>query len=418
MQPLILLQFFIFNWEEKMTKQVQRIIYIVLFCEFLICLGMSLIFPVEPFIKSEYHFSAFDMGMMSSLFAFVQFLASPIVGRLSDNIGRKPLLIWGLVIFSIAEFVFAAANHLWLFNISRAVDGLSAAMFVPTSMALAADITTREYRAKVIGWLSAAFSGGLMLGPGIGGILAGISFKAPFWVAGILGVLSTIIAIFALPSEETIERAEPVHHHRETEGSTGWSAIKKMLTPSMTILFIMILVSAFGLAGFESIYSIYVNEVHGFSLGEIALVLTVNGVLSLLLQLFLFDWLVVHLSEVVITRWSFFFAVVGTIIIIYDHTNWHIFLATLLVYESFDLLRPAITTLLTKLTEENQGLLNGINMSLTSIGNVIGPLLSGALLDMNYQYPFWLVSVFLLLSFFITLGMGHLKNVAGCDYHS
>lgn len=418
MQPLILLQFFIFNWEEKMTKQVRRIIYIVLFCEFLICLGMSLIFPVEPFIKSEYHFSAFDMGMMSSLFAFVQFLASPIVGRLSDNIGRKPLLIWGLVIFSIAEFVFAAANHLWLFNISRAVDGLSAAMFVPTSMALAADITTREYRAKVIGWLAAAFSGGLMLGPGIGGILAGISFKAPFWVAGILGVLSTIIAIFALPSEETIERAEPVYHHRETEGSTGWSAIKKMLTPSMTILFIMILVSAFGLAGFESIYSIYVNEVHGFSLGEIALVLTVNGVLSLLLQLFLFDWLVVHLSEVVITRWSFFFAVVGTIIIIYDHTNWHIFLATLLVYESFDLLRPAITTLLTKLTEENQGLLNGINMSLTCIGNVIGPLLSGALLDMNYQYPFWLVSVFLLLSFFITLGMGHLKNVAGCDYHS
>ncbi len=401
-----------------MTKQVRRIIYIVLFCEFLICLGMSLIFPVEPFIKSEYHFSAFDMGMMSSLFAFVQFLASPIVGRLSDNIGRKPLLIWGLVIFSIAEFVFAAANHLWLFNISRAVDGLSAAMFVPTSMALAADITTREYRAKVIGWLSAAFSGGLMLGPGIGGILAGISFKAPFWVAGILGVLATIIAIIALPSEEDIENAEPVHHHREEQGSTGWSAIKKMLTPSMTILFIMILVSAFGLAGFESIYSIYVNEVHGFSLSEIALVLTVNGVLSLLLQLFLFDWLVVHLSEVVITRWSFFFAVVGTIIIIYDHTNWHIFLATLLVYESFDLLRPAITTLLTKLTEENQGLLNGINMSLTSIGNVIGPLLSGALLDMNYQYPFWLVSVFLLLSFFITLGMGHLKNVAGRDYHS
>lgn len=401
-----------------MTKQVRRIIYIVLFCEFLICLGMSLIFPVEPFIKSEYHFSAFDMGMMSSLFAFVQFLASPIVGRISDSIGRKPLLVWGLIIFSAAEFVFAAANHLWLFNISRAVDGLSAAMFVPTSMALAADITTREYRAKVIGWLSAAFSGGLMLGPGIGGILAGISFKAPFWVAGFLGVMASVVAIVALPADKAIENVEPVKHPRKQANSTGWSAVKKMLTPSMTILFLMILVSAFGLAGFESIYSIYVNEVHGFSLAEIALVLTVNGVLSLLLQLFLFDWLVVHLSEVVITRWSFFFAVIGTIIIIYDHTNWHIFLATLLVYESFDLLRPAITTLLTKLTEENQGLLNGINMSLTSIGNVIGPLLSGALLDVNYQYPFWLVSLFLMVSFFITMGMGHLKKISGRDYHN
>ena len=132
-----------------MTKEVKRIIFVVLFCEFLICLGMSLILPVEPFIKNEYHFTAFDMGVMSSLFAFVQFIASPIVGRISDKVGRKPMLVWGLLIFAIAEFVFALAQHLWLFDLSRAVDGLSAAMFVPTSMALAADITSEKDRAKV-----------------------------------------------------------------------------------------------------------------------------------------------------------------------------------------------------------------------------------------------------------------------------
>lgn len=142
-----------------MTKEVKKIIATVIFCEFLICLGMSLIFPVMPFIKNEYGFSAFDMGVMSSLFAFVQFVASPIVGRISDKIGRKPMLVWGLLIFSLAEFLFAIAQHLWVFDVSRAVDGLSAAMFVPTSMALAADLTTARQRAKVIGWLSAAFSG-------------------------------------------------------------------------------------------------------------------------------------------------------------------------------------------------------------------------------------------------------------------
>ena len=99
---------------------------------------------------------------------------------MSDKMGRKPMLVWGLVVFSLAEFVFAATSKLWLFDLSRAVDGLSAAMFVPTSMALAADITTRQQRAKVIGWLSAAFSGGLMLGPGLGGLLANISYKMPF----------------------------------------------------------------------------------------------------------------------------------------------------------------------------------------------------------------------------------------------
>ena len=185
-----------------MTKEVKRIIFVVLFCEFLICLGMSLILPVEPFIKNEYHFTAFDMGVMSSLFAFVQFIASPIVGRISDKVGRKPMLVWGLLIFAIAEFVFALAQQLWLFDLSRAVDGLSAAMFVPTSMALAADITSEKDRAKVIGWLSAAFSGGLILGPGLGGMLAHVNYNFPSRGAGIPGLLRTDVAWRLLPHDE------------------------------------------------------------------------------------------------------------------------------------------------------------------------------------------------------------------------
>lgn len=388
-----------------MTKQVKYTIGVILFCEFLICLGMSLIFPVMPFIRNEYHFSAFDMGMMSSLFALVQFVASPIVGRMSDKMGRKPMLVWGLVVFSLAEFVFAATSKLWLFDLSRAVDGLSAAMFVPTSMALAADITTRQQRAKVIGWLSAAFSGGLMLGPGLGGLLANISYKMPFWVAGVLGIISALIAVFALPADNQEVIQSTTEHPEEELVDSSWAQVKKMMTPALLVLFIMILVSAFGLAGFESIYSLYVNQVHHFDLGTIAAVLTVNGVLSLILQVFLFDRLVIWFGEVKIIRWSFFISVIGTLIVIYDHSHWQLFVATLIVYEGFDMLRPAITTLLTKMSEDNQGLLNGINMSLTSVGNIIGPLLSGALLDMNYQAPYLVVAGFMLVSFLITFGV-------------
>ncbi len=395
-----------------MSKQVKYTIGIVLFCEFLICLGMSLIFPVMPFIRNEYHFSAFDMGMMSSLFALVQFIASPIVGRISDRTGRKPMLVWGLIVFGLAEFVFAATSKLWLFDLSRAVDGLSAAMFVPTSMALAADITTREQRAKVIGWLSAAFSGGLMLGPGLGGLLANISYKMPFWVAGVLGIISAIVAFFALPADAQEERQSHTERADEELAGSSWDAVKKMMTPALVVLFVMILVSAFGLVGFESIYSLYVNQVHHFDLTTIAAVLTVNGVLSLLLQVFLFDHLVIWFGEVQIIRWSFFISVIGTLIVIYDHSHWQLFVATLVVYEGFDMLRPAITTLLTKMSESNQGLLNGINMSLTSIGNIIGPLLSGALLDMNYQAPYLVVAVFMLVSFFITFGVSHEMKTA------
>ena len=393
-----------------MSREVKKIIAVVIFCEFLICLGMSLIFPVMPFIKNEYHFSAFDMGVMSSLFAFVQFVASPIVGRISDKAGRKPMLVWGLLVFSLAEFVFALASQLWLFDLSRAVDGLSAAMFVPTSMALAADLTSVKDRAKVIGWLSAAFSGGLILGPGLGGILANINYKFPFWVAGILGLVSTVVALVMLPRDDD-ERFKSSTNNPENELlQGGWSQVKQLLTPLMVTLFVMIFVMAFGLAGFESIYSLYVNEVHNFDLQAIALVLTLNGIISLVLQVFLFDRMVQWWGEVRLIRYCFFASAAGTVFVIYDHSHWQLIVATLVVFEAFDMLRPAITTLLTKLGSDNQGLLNGVNMSLTSVGNIIGPLISGALLDVNYQYTYWIVIAFLLVSFSINFELQYMRQ--------
>lgn len=180
------------------------------------------------------------------------------------------------------------------------------------------------------------------------------------------------------------------------------TALKEIWSPTVSLLFLMILVAAFGLAGFEAIYSLYVNQVHGFDLGQIALVLTLNGIISLVLQVFCFEAMVKWLGELRLVRWAYLLAAVGTVFVIYDGIAWQITLATLVVFEAFDLLRPAITTLLTDLGEDNQGLINGMNMSLTSVGNVIGPLMAGALLDRNYLYPYWVVIAFLLVAWVLT----------------
>ena len=115
-------------------------------------------------------------------------------------------------------------------------------------------------------------------------------------------------------------------------------------------------------------------------------------------------------GEVRLIRYCFFASAAGTVFVIYDHSHWQLIVATLVVFEAFDMLRPAITTLLTKLGSDNQGLLNGVNMSLTSVGNIIGPLISGALLDVNYQYPYWIVIVFLLVSFAITFELQYMRR--------
>lgn len=391
-----------------MRKVTKRAILILVLSEFLVCLGISLVIPVMPFIKNELHLTATDMGIMTSLFAFTQFVASPIIGRVSDRLGRKPVLVIGLFLYMLSEFLFAITNYLWMFNISRIVGGLSAAMVVPTAMAMAADITTPLQRAKVIGWLSAAFSGGLILGPGLGGLLAKIDYKAPFWVAGVMGLLSMIAMAVLLPAEKDL-----VHHHQQDSGQlpSNWRAdLRKILTRSAVLLFIMILISSFGLQGFESIYSIYVNEVFQFSLNDIAIVLTFNGIISLFFQVVLFDRLVIWLQETRLIRYCFFLGFAGTVWIMMAHSKLEVMIATLIVFTAFDLLRPAITTLLTKMSPDNQGLLNGLNMSLTSVGNVIGPIISGSLLDWNYHYPYMVVAIFLLLSFATTYSIKQRRN--------
>ena len=376
----------------NMTKETKRAIYILIFGNFLICLGISLVIPVQPFIKKMYGYSTTDIGIMTSLYAFAQFLASPIVGRISDRMGRKVVIVTGLSLYMISEIIFALSNSLWLFNVSRIIGGLSAAMFMPTSMAMAADLTDKKERARVIGWISAAFSGGLILGPGIGGLLANFSIKTPFWAAAALGLISTIFTIIFLVDE-------PQNLMTKSE-KISWQLFLK---PMMIVLFAMIFISSFGLQGFESIYSIYVNQVFKFSMGTIALVLTLNGISSLFFQIVMFDWLTRQLGELHLIGLCFFLGGLCTVWITQAHHQLEVIIATLIVFTAFDIVRPAITTLLTKTSQANQGLINGLNMSLTSVGNVVGPIMSGMLMDMNPQVPYIVVAIILFASFVITL---------------
>lgn len=375
-----------------LNKEAKRAIYILIFGNFLICLGISLVIPVQPYIKKMYCYSTTEMGIMTSLYSLAQFIASPIVGRVSDIIGRKSVIVSGLILYFVSEVIFAMSNDLWLFDLSRIIGGLSAAMFIPTSMAMAADLTDNRHRARVIGWISAAFSGGLILGPGLGGLIAQISYKAPFWVAGLLGLLSTIFTQLLLQDQAG---KRPTNY-----AVVNW---RQLLTPLLIILFVMIFVSSFGLQGFESIYSIYVNQVFHFDMGTIALVLTLNGIFSLFFQIVIFDWLTQKLGELNLIATCFLLGSLCTVWITQAKQNIEVIIATLVVFVAFDLLRPAITTLLTKMSHANQGLVNGLNMSLTSVGNIIGPIMSGMLMDFNYHIPYIVVAILLFISFLITL---------------
>lgn len=388
-----------------MNAATKRAIFILVLSEFLVCLGVTLVIPVMPFLKNELHFSAADMGFMTALYALAQFIFSPLVGILSDKIGRKPLLIVGLLLFSFSEAIFALTNQLWLLDVSRIIGGLSAAAYIPTAMAMAADITTNSQRAKVIGWISASFSGGLILGPGIGGALASISYKMPFWFASGLGLVALFVLVSLLPSEQQFE-----HHIVKNDQATDDANWRDVLTKPVVLLFTLILISAFGLAGFEGVYSIFVNEVFNFDMNDLTVVLIINGIISLILQVVFFERLVLWFSEIKLIRYCFVLSAAGVAWILVTHSKLSVVIATLIVFSAMDIIRPAITTYLTKFGESKQGLMNGLNMSLTSIGNVAGPIMAGILLDINYHYPYGIVLGFMCLSIVMTFFISSLKK--------
>lgn len=311
-----------------MSAATKRAIFILVLSEFLVCLGVTLVIPVMPFLKNELHFSAADMGFMTALFALAQFVFSPLVGIVSDRIGRKPVLIIGLVLYSLSEVIFALTNQLWLLDVSRIIGGLSAAAYIPTAMAMAADITTTSQRAKVIGWISAAFSGGLILGPGIGGVLANISYKMPFWVASVLGLVALLVLLTLLPNENQFEHH--VVNNKQAKETTNW---REVLTKPVVLLFTLILVSAFGLAGFEGVYSIFVNEVFDFNMNDLAIVLILNGIISLILQVVFFERLVLWFSEIKLIRYCFAISALGVAWILVTHSKLAVVVATLIVFQ-------------------------------------------------------------------------------------
>lgn len=375
----------------------KKIILTLVANQFLVFVGIGLVVPVVPYIKDEMGLSGSVMGFMMALFSVAQFIVSPFVGRASDRLGRKKMIVAGMLLYAISEFIFGFAtnvNHLYL---SRIFGGISAAMIMPTVMSFASDETEIEERSKVMGWMSAAISGGFIIGPGIGGVLGLANDRLPFFVAGILGLFGFLFAQLFLRESSRFTNGENELANVE---KGDWKIVlqKKYLIP-----FMVILVASFGLAGFEGIYSVFVHDVYGFTMNDISVIMVVSGVLALVFQVFLFERMIIFLGEVGLIRICYFLSGLGVLSMLVFDGRMGVFLGTFVVFLAFDLIRPAISTYISKQAGTNQGLMNGMNSSLTSIGNIIGPLMSGILLDINPRYPYISVVLFLALAFVITL---------------
>ncbi|MGF1983254.1 MFS transporter [Lactococcus taiwanensis] len=378
-------------------KNKKRMMNLAISNLFLVFLGAGLVIPVLPTLKEQMHFSGTTMGMMISIFAIAQLVASPIAGALSDKIGRKKLIALGMIVFSFSELLFGLAQVKTGFYISRALGGVAAAMIMPSVTAYVADLTTIAERPKAMGLVSAAISGGFIIGPGIGGFLAALGIRVPFFAAALLAFIGFVLTLTVLKEPEKSMQSE------HTAEKVSFMSILK--NPMFGSLFVIILISSFGLQAFESIYSIMATINFDFSMGEIALVISVSGVLALFFQVFLFDPIVNKIGELGLIQLTFFASAVFIGIIAFTKSNLLVAISTFVVFLAFDLFRPAVTTYLSKNAGERQGAINGLNSAFTSFGNILGPLAAGYLFDINHLFPYYVSAIILLGTGFLSLFM-------------
>ncbi len=376
-------------------------LFILLANLFIAFLGIGLVIPVTPTIMNELHLSGTIVGYMVAAFALTQLVVSPISGRWVDKFGRKKMIIIGLIIFSLSEFLFGIGEQVEVLFVSRMLGGVSAAFIMPGVTAFIADITTLNTRAKALGYMSAAISTGFIVGPGVGGFLAEIGTRLPFFFAAGLALVATVFSLVALREPQRNPENE------EIKIVKGQSRLKRIFVPMYFIAFLILFISSFGLSAFESFFSLFADHKFAFTPKDIAIMITGGAILGVIVQVALFERLTKWFGEMGVVRYSLIFSTIIVFLLTIVNSYYMVLLVTMVTFVGFDLIRPALTTYLSRIAGNEQGFVGGMNSMFTSLGNVFGPIVGGILFDINLNYPFYFAALFSAVGVAITLAWKH-----------
>lgn len=387
--------------KKKTLKEQKSVLIILLINIFIAFLGIGLIIPVMPSFMNIMHLSGKTMGSLVAVFAVTQLLMSPLAGRWVDQYGRKKAIIIGLFLFSASQIIFGLGTNISMLYISRIFGGISAAFIMPGVTAYVADITSAQERPKAMGYVSAAINTGFIIGPGIGGFIAEYGVRIPFFFAAGLSLLACISSIIIL--KEPLTKEQLANISASTKQTNFISDLKKSLQPLYFIAFVIVFVLSFGLSAYETIFSLFSNHKFGFTPKDIATIITISSIFGVVVQVFMFGKMVDLLGEKKLIQICLItgaiLAVVSTVI----SSFLAVLVVTSFIFLAFDLLRPALTTFLSKAAGKEQGFIAGMNSTYTSLGNIVGPAIGGILFDVNIHYPYLFAAVIIVIGFSMTV---------------
>lgn len=384
----------------KTIKEQKSVLIILLSNIFIAFLGIGLIIPVMPSFMNIMHLSGTTMGYLVAVFAVAQLLTSPFAGRWVDRFGRKKIILAGLFLFGVSELIFGLGTHVWVLYLSRILGGISAAFIMPGVTAYVADITSVKERPAAMGYVSAAISLGFIIGPGIGGFIAEYGIRMPFYFAASVAFLACLTSAFIL--KEPLSQKQLEANAANTKQTSFIGDLRKSIHPVYFIAFIIVFVLAFGLSAYETVFSLFSDHKFGFTPKDIAVIITISSIFGVVVQVFMFGKLIDWLGEKKLIQYCLVGGAVLAAISAAVSGFWAVLAVTCLVFLAFDLLRPALTTFLSKAAGKEQGFVAGMNSTYTSLGNIFGPAAGGMLFDSNIHFPYLFAAVVMIIGYGLT----------------
>jgi len=373
---------------------------------FIFTLGFGIIIPVMGYYTKGMGAGALELGLLMAAMSAMQFLFAPLWGRISDRIGRKPVLLAGLLGFALAFVMVGFSTQLWMLFVALIIGGILTAGIWPAVLAYIADITTHEERGSLMGYAGAASGLGIIAGPAISSVLTTWGMTVPFFASAALGLVTAIAGFFFLP--------ESLRQDRMTAPEKKMP-VRSMLRTPMGLFFFLMLFATFALACIDTTYVYFISDRFGMSelpsvmpfLGGhlvltgpnvLGIIFTAMGLIAVVSQLAVGALMQKYGEEKTII-FGFGFLCVGMALVVLTVDLASLVLVTCLIALGGNLLNPAINTLVSKRTsQEQQGATMGLLGSFNSIGRVLGPSMGGFAYVVSMLLPYLGSAVLALVS--------------------
>lgn len=370
-------------------------------------IGFGIVIPVLPYYSSQLGASPWEIGLLFGSFSLMQLLSAPLLGKWSDRIGRRPVLLLSILGTAISFVVLGLANSLWMLFLGRMLDGMSGGN-ISTAQAYIADVTPLDKRSSAMGIIGAAFGLGFVVGPAIGGLLGHYSIQLPFFVAGGLAFINALAILLFLPESYTEEQRKA---HPAARGSL-WQTLRSAKdTPLGMIMWCTLLCTvAFSLV--TALFTLFTQNRLQWNARDNGILFAYIGILGVLIQGGMLRRMVPKTGEKPLIIVGSILLCLSIAMLPLSGTLALVVLASTGLAIGNSLVTPMLSGLASKSTDaQSQGAVLGLMQSIASLGRMLGPAVGGFLMTYDAQHPnlpfgispFWFSAILMVFAVFASL---------------